>query len=486
MGKGNCEFNGTGGQYFATIFIHLFLINMVTLGIYSPWAWVRLFKLKASHTRIKSKQVTFTGAGGQLLILVLVQGFLTLITLGFYGPWAICKFLGWRSSNTLVGGKPSVFAGTGGSLFLLYLIHLMILPILTLGLYYLLGLYRFYAWKEENTLYGGEKTSFGAGLGRFVKVLVISWIFNTLTLSLFTPWALCMFYRWQIQGLAVGDGEDVEHFPPARIHPLVVVFFIIIALLPLLALAMYLKSQFDTYPDPGSRFAKVMRTEKNDLTQGQTFKVPARKPSAPVEPRPVKKPAPKAPARKIISEPAPQPPAKRSEKKDVVSYPEVIKFNDLIKKDPGNADAYYNRAWVYASKGEIEKALGDYTKAIKLNDRYTDAYYNRGLLYARMKRPESAIKDFSTVIKLDPSSVDAYCNRGNANYQLGRNGFAIQDYTTAIEIRHDDADILYNRGVAYLAEGRKSESLADFRMAAKMGHKRALDYLDKTGLKKNQ
>jgi hypothetical protein len=52
--------------------------------------------------------------------------------------WAIStKRLTEQRRNTMTKGNCE-FNGTGGSLFLLYVIHLMILPIITLGLYYTL------------------------------------------------------------------------------------------------------------------------------------------------------------------------------------------------------------------------------------------------------------------------------------------------------------------------------------------------------------
>lgn len=63
MAKGNCQFNGTGGQYFGTIIIHLGLFTLFILDIYAPWGLVRLFRLKASHTVIYGKSVSFSGSG---------------------------------------------------------------------------------------------------------------------------------------------------------------------------------------------------------------------------------------------------------------------------------------------------------------------------------------------------------------------------------------------------------------------------------------
>ena len=158
MPKGNCEFKATGGQYFVTVIFHLGLFSLVSLGLYFPWALVRLFKLKASHTTIHGKKTTFSGSGGQAFVLLLFNGLLTLITLGLYGPWAFCRIFRWKADHTLVDGNPSRFSGTGGGLFVLYLVHLILLPMITFGFYYLVGMYRFHAWKEEHTLYGGKAT----------------------------------------------------------------------------------------------------------------------------------------------------------------------------------------------------------------------------------------------------------------------------------------------------------------------------------------
>jgi len=114
MASGNCKYTGNGGVLFSTVIIHLFILSTVTLGLYAPWAWVRIFRVKASHTTIQGKQVQFVGTGAQLLVLAIVQGLLTVLTLGFYGPWAICKFFEWKAANTLVGDTPSRFVGTGG------------------------------------------------------------------------------------------------------------------------------------------------------------------------------------------------------------------------------------------------------------------------------------------------------------------------------------------------------------------------------------
>ncbi len=460
MPKGNCKFEGTGGQYFFTILIHIFLLSIITFGLYSAWAWVRVFRLKASHTTINSKSVTFTGTGGDLLVLMLIQGILTIVTLGFYAPWAICKFFTWKAQNTQVNSKSSQFTGTGGSLFVFYLIHLMLLPILTLGIYYFLGLYRLYAWKEEHTKYGDEKTSFGAGFGGFLKVGLISWLLNSMTIGLFTPWAMCMLYRWQIEGLAVGDGEEVEHSQPVKTNKPVLIAFIIIGLLPFLALALAIKSQYDRMT------AQMSKLGVKIPSQEQVLEVPTRK----SPPRKATPPAPKIPTH--LS------PGKEPSQKDVVDYEsELKKINGFIKLNDKNADAFYNRGWLYLDKGDLQMAERDYSTAILLDKNHLEAYYNRGLVFAKMNEYTQAIRDFDEAIRLNPADVDAYCNRGSSYFQLNKMDPALRDYNKGLEIDPYDADLYYNRALVFLEKGQKPEAMKDFQKAVQLGHSRAQQYL---------
>lgn len=453
MAKSNCQFNGAGGQYFTTVLIHVIILGSITFGLYSPWAWVMVFRKRASHTMINGKTVTFTGTGLQLFLLVLVYGLLTLITVGLYGPWAMCKFFTWKAQNTLVDGKPSEFSGKGGSLFVFYLIHLFILPILTLGLYYFVGLYRLYGWKEEHSKYGGEKTTFGAGFGEFFKITLISWILTPLTFYLFTPWALCMLFKWQVTGLAVGDDEKTEHFPPVKVNPIIVIVLIVIGLIPFLLLGKKMIEQSDKavtalkpISQPGHQVAGK-KSKKIDPATGVA-----------------RKPREKTPrAKKEL-------PSKKTRQKKIPNLDKEIRaLDDRLKKQPKDADAFYNRGILYASKGDLEQAIIDYSAAIKIEKNHGDAHYNRGLAYVKKERYGEAVRDFSAVIESAPDSVDALCNRGNAYYQLGNYNAAIKDYTTAMKWSPGDADLYHNRGIAHGANGAEQDALKDTEKAAQLG-----------------
>jgi len=102
-----------------------------------------------------------------------------------------------------------------------------------------------------------------------------------------------------------------------------------------------------------------------------------------------------------------------------------------------NADAYHKGGYTYGEKGEYEKAIADYNKAIELNPNDADAYYNRGCTYGETGEYEKAIADFDKVIQLNPSDAGAYYNRGLAYKEKGDLRRAASDLEKCIGLPSD-------------------------------------------------
>jgi tetratricopeptide (TPR) repeat protein len=64
--------------------------------------------------------------------------------------------------------------------------------------------------------------------------------------------------------------------------------------------------------------------------------------------------------------------------------------------------AYNNRGQWYADKGERDRAIADFTSAIKLDRNQAPAYFHRARLHAAAGRKVEAIADFRKVLELQP------------------------------------------------------------------------------------
>jgi len=91
------------------------------------------------------------------------------------------------------------------------------------------------------------------------------------------------------------------------------------------------------------------------------------------------------------------------------------------------------------NSGDLDTAIADFTKAIKLKPDDAKAYNNRGLAYDEKGLYDQAIADYTEAIKLKQDVAVAYNNRGLAYSGTMLYDQAVADYTKAIELKPDDA-----------------------------------------------
>ena len=143
-------------------------------------------------------------------------------------------------------------------------------------------------------------------------------------------------------------------------------------------------------------------------------------------------------------------------------------YDKAIEANPKYADVYNNRGIVYNNKGEFDRAIQDYSKAIELNPKHAKIYLNRGIAYADKREHDHAIQDYSKAIELKSDYVEAYYNRGIVYADKRKYDHAIQDYDKAIELNPKHAEAYNNRGVAYGYKSERNRALEDFTKAVEL------------------
>src|SRR5262245_57853015 len=111
---------------------------------------------------------------------------------------------------------------------------------------------------------------------------------------------------------------------------------------------------------------------------------------------------------------------------------------------------YFKRGIEWRAKGDLDRAIADYTEAIRLNPKLALAHNNRGNAWRDKRDYDRAIADFTEAIRLDPKFALAYNNRGNTWRDKRDYDRAIADLTEAIRLDPKYALAYNNRGNSWL------------------------------------
>jgi tetratricopeptide (TPR) repeat protein len=85
-------------------------------------------------------------------------------------------------------------------------------------------------------------------------------------------------------------------------------------------------------------------------------------------------------------------------------------------------------------KGAYGAAVATYSRIIRREPKNADAYFNRGLAYKNVGRTEQALTDYNVAIELNPEHRKAYLDRANILYDQGHYGGALRAYFKALKI----------------------------------------------------
>jgi tetratricopeptide (TPR) repeat protein len=142
------------------------------------------------------------------------------------------------------------------------------------------------------------------------------------------------------------------------------------------------------------------------------------------------------------------------------------------------ADDYVKRESASANKGERDKAIADYTKALAIDPKNVNSYINRGAVWHAKGEHDKAIADYTKALAIDPKNVNAYINRGSAWHAKGEDDKAIVDYTKALAIDPKNVNAYISRGAVWHAKVKYGEAIADYTKAVAIAPKAHRAYLN--------
>lgn len=152
-------------------------------------------------------------------------------------------------------------------------------------------------------------------------------------------------------------------------------------------------------------------------------------------------------------------------------------YSQAIRRNPKHAEAYNNRGNAYGRKGDTERALADHNEAVKLAPKSPPALKNRGTDLQAKGRYDDALKDYDQAIKLAPKFAEALNARCSVRAILGRQLLAaVKDCDAALGLNPDDAtraSIFDNRALAYTKLGELYTAMTDYNAALEINPRSA-------------
>jgi tetratricopeptide (TPR) repeat protein len=149
----------------------------------------------------------------------------------------------------------------------------------------------------------------------------------------------------------------------------------------------------------------------------------------------------------------------------------ITNFTEAIRLDPEKKETYSIRGWAYYWKKEYDQAITDFSELIRLDPNQADTYYSRGESYFLKEDFDRAIVDYTKAIKLDPNRADTYFSRGWAYYMKNDFDRAIVNYTESIRLDPKGTGKYLSRGFAYYERNNRGDlerAIADYEAALRI------------------
>lgn len=138
-------------------------------------------------------------------------------------------------------------------------------------------------------------------------------------------------------------------------------------------------------------------------------------------------------------------------------------FNEAIRLDPQNANAYVGRGSVRFDGG----SLADFDEAIRLDPQNAEAYSRRAFIYNMQRNYAAALADYDQAIRFNPHA-ETIGQRAGVHWDLGNHALAFRDADESIRLNPRDARAWFDRGLFHRRAGNTAQAEADFAQALRL------------------
>jgi tetratricopeptide (TPR) repeat protein len=121
-------------------------------------------------------------------------------------------------------------------------------------------------------------------------------------------------------------------------------------------------------------------------------------------------------------------------------------YDSALRTIQGDADIFVNRGIAREKNNNLQGALLDFRRALRINPNHAIAKQHMGVL-AKAAHPDSSSALLDAAINDNPHMPDAYAERGFARMEKGMYREALTDYNEAIRLNPKNEEYFLNRGL---------------------------------------
>ena len=109
----------------------------------------------------------------------------------------------------------------------------------------------------------------------------------------------------------------------------------------------------------------------------------------------------------------------------------VARLLKATRLPSGSADEAFTEGVIHFQNGQTRRAVECFSECLRRDPNDAEAYFQRALAWLESAKPSAALPDLNEAIRLEPDEADYYCARSQAHRRLGNRDLARYDWRQA-------------------------------------------------------
>jgi len=146
----------------------------------------------------------------------------------------------------------------------------------------------------------------------------------------------------------------------------------------------------------------------------------------------------------------------------------ILQYERALKLEPDRATTHLNYGAMLQKYGRLRAAAAQYMEALRINPGHAGAHNNLGVILAGMKNLDDAVSHYQWALSENPDFAQAHYNLAMVLEQQGRFRDAMHHYEQALSAQPLDPQIHYRLGMVQQRLGKMDKAVSCYQQALQL------------------